>query len=359
MMGVVTLKNRSLFIRSLAMLMIMLGSLVAPLTVKAASQNSNPDMAYSVKANIPDSQVDKKLTYFDLQLKPGQQQDISLHLENSGKATATYDVKAIHASTNKNGVIDYSNDKIKDDKSFNGDWKKIVSPSVQKVTLNAGQSTNVKFHIAMPAEEFKGIMLGGFHVQKEVNDKNDSQKGVMIRNRFAYIVGLSLQNNDLAVIPNLKLHKVQPALDNSYTTITANLQNPTSTIIHKFNVTAKIYKKGSSKVLYTATRKNMGMAPNSNFDFPISLNNDPIKPGKYTAKIHATSEGTKYVWNLGGDFEIKADKAKKLNKDAVVLNKDYTWLIILAVIIAIILIAVIIWLIVALKRKKKNDDEEE
>ncbi|GKQ43300.1 cell surface protein [Companilactobacillus sp. RD055328] len=351
------MKKKNLFTWALAVTMLMIGSLVTP-TVSAADANSNPDMAYSVKANIPDNQVDKKLTYFDLQLNPGQQQDISISLTNSSKETSTFNVNAIHASTNKNGVIDYSNAKVKKDKSFKYDWNKIITNPKQTVTLAPGETKNVTFHIVMPEKGYKGIILGGFHIQKQVADNRASEKGVMIRNRFAYIIGLSLQNESTAVIPDLKLNKVKPTLDNSYTTITANLQNPTKTIIHKFNVTAKIYKKGSNQVLYTTTKKDMGMAPNSNFDFPIDLNHDPIKPGKYTAKIHATSEGKKYVWNLGGDFEIKADKADKLNKDAVVLNKDWTWLWILLGVIALILVGVIVWLIMALKKRNKDDEDK-
>lgn len=350
------MKKKNLFTWVLAITMLMIGSLITP-AVSAESTSSNPDMAYSVKANIPNSQVDKKLTYFDLQLTPGEQQDISISLTNSSKETSTFNVNAIHASTNKNGVIDYSNDKLKKDKSFKYDWKKIITNAKQQVTLKGGETKNVTFHISMPRKEYKGIILGGFHIQKQVADNRASEKGVMIRNRFAYIIGLSLQNSPTAVTPDLKLHKVKPVLDNSYTTITANLQNPTSTIIHKFNVTAKIYKKGSKEVLYTTTKKDMGMAPNSNFNFPIDLNHDPIKPGKYTAKIHATSEGNKYVWDLGGDFEIKDNDAKKLNDGAVVLNKDWTWLWILLGVIALILVGVIIWLIMMLKKRKDEDEK--
>lgn len=38
---------------------------------------------YSVKANIPENQINKNLTYFDLRINPGSQQTISLTVQNT------------------------------------------------------------------------------------------------------------------------------------------------------------------------------------------------------------------------------------------------------------------------------------
>jgi hypothetical protein len=40
-------------------------------------------MEYSVKANIPKNQINKKLTYFDLKMAPGSKQTISLTVKNT------------------------------------------------------------------------------------------------------------------------------------------------------------------------------------------------------------------------------------------------------------------------------------
>lgn len=47
-------------------------------------------MAYSIKANIPENQIDKSKTYFDLKRIPGQKQDVSMTVSNSSKKNDYY-----------------------------------------------------------------------------------------------------------------------------------------------------------------------------------------------------------------------------------------------------------------------------
>ncbi|ALS36941.1 hypothetical protein ATZ35_07140 [Enterococcus rotai] len=47
-------------------------------------------MAYSIKANIPENQIDKSKTYFDLKRTPGQKQDVSMTVSNSSKKNNDY-----------------------------------------------------------------------------------------------------------------------------------------------------------------------------------------------------------------------------------------------------------------------------
>ena len=72
-----------------------------PMTGEAAET-----MAYSVKANIPENQINKTLTYFDLKMEPNQRQDITLTVSNSSDEKATILISPNVAMTNQNGVID-------------------------------------------------------------------------------------------------------------------------------------------------------------------------------------------------------------------------------------------------------------
>ncbi|MFQ6322510.1 WxL protein host-binding domain-containing protein [Lactococcus garvieae] len=72
------------------------------------------------------------------------------------------------------------------------------------------------------------------------------------------------------------------------------------------------------EVLYSETKEGLRMAPNSNFDYAVSLGKKPFKPGKYTFKGVAQSGDKK--WNFEKDFEIKG------NKESVSVEKDNTWL---------------------------------
>ena len=62
-------KGESIKMRKLYSLIVILliGSLISPIIGRAEGS-----MAYSAKANIPENQINKTLTYFDLKMEPGQ-----------------------------------------------------------------------------------------------------------------------------------------------------------------------------------------------------------------------------------------------------------------------------------------------
>ena len=64
----------------------------------------------------------------------------------------------------------------------------------------------------MPEEVFDGIILGGFHIF-QVNVDESEQTG-MIKNRFAFVIGVKLRITDIEIQPDLTLNEVQPALIN-------------------------------------------------------------------------------------------------------------------------------------------------
>lgn len=177
---------------------------------------------------------------------------------------------------------------------------------------------------------------------------------MQIKNRYAYVVGVQLSENDTVVEPDMKLHAIKPQQINYRNVVTANLQNPEATMIKPLMIDAKIYKSGDDQVLHQAKRDNLRMAPNSNFNYAIDWENQPLKAGKYRLKMVATS-GDK-TWKWDEEFTIKGDDAKKLNDTAVELEKDYTWWYIAGgALVLILLVLLAFWLG---KRSKKDKDED-
>ena len=95
----------------------------------------------------------------------------------------------------------------------------------------------------------------------------------------------------------------------------------------------------------------MQVAPNSNFNYPIQLEGNPLEAGDYTATITAESKGEKWTWTK--DFTIKADTAKKYNQSEVSIKKDYTWYYVLGGIL-FILIAIFFYFLGRRKSKKEE-----
>ena len=71
------------------------------------------EINFSVNTVIPDNQIDKAKTYFNLNMSPNQQQDITTTLKNDTKKDVTINVAVNSAKTNANGVIDYGKNKHK------------------------------------------------------------------------------------------------------------------------------------------------------------------------------------------------------------------------------------------------------
>ncbi|MCT0448490.1 DUF3324 domain-containing protein, partial [Lactococcus lactis] len=103
-------------------------------------------------------------------------------------------------------------------------------------------------------------------------------------------------------------------------------------------------------------RQGLKMAPNSNFDYAISLGDKPFKPGKYTFKGIAKSE--RKQWNFEKDFEIKGKAAKSFNKKSVSIKKDHTWIYFLLG--GLLLISLLIIILILLKKLNslKNNVKE-
>ncbi len=345
-------KGESVKMRKLYALIVILliGSLISPIIGQAEGS-----MAYSAKANIPENQINKTLTYFDLKMEPGQEQEISLTVSNSSDKQTTIILSPNSATTNQNGVIDYGQNKGKVDSTLKIPLSSVISKE-QEVTLAPNETKQVLFTLKMPDKLFNGILLGGFYVTKkeEAEDSKEAEKNVQIKNNYSYVIGIQLRETLEEVKPQLKMNQIKPALLNYRTAVTVNLQNTEATIIKEFDVHAKVRKKGNGTVLHEATKTDMSMAPNSNFDFPISWDNQSLEPGTYTLEM--TAKSGENQWTFEEDFTISAKESKTLNTDAVELEKKApNWtLIILSVIGAMtLLIGGMLYLIYKHKKKKE------
>lgn len=308
------------------------------------------DMAYSVKANLPENQRNNEHTYFDLFMQPKQKQTISITFENHSENPIELEVNYESAQTNDNGVIDYKGTKEKKDSSLAYDLKELITGD-QTVKLNSKEKKEVPYTITMPEHKFEGILLGGFHIHKKDKEASTNQK-VQIKNDYSYVIGLQLTETEQKVTPELKLNTVEPGLDNYRTTLFANLQNTAATMITDMTVTAEVYKENGTEVLHKTVKNNQSMAPNSNYDFPISWDNQAFQPGKYRLKLNAVDKvGHKWLFNK--EFEIK-DNVKKYNEEAVNI-KDQTnkndYVIYVLAYVLIFTVGIIIYLLCKINRK--------
>src|SRR5574337_20899 len=119
---------------------------------------------FSVNTIIPENQIDKSKTYFNLKMGPDQRQFITTTLKNGTEKAVTVEVSINSAKTNVNGLIEYGNNTIKKDASLAYPLDTLMTGPTS-VVIPAHESKDAIFQITMPSQLFDGIILGGLTFQ--------------------------------------------------------------------------------------------------------------------------------------------------------------------------------------------------
>ncbi|RYL94084.1 DUF916 and DUF3324 domain-containing protein [Sporolactobacillus sp. THM19-2] len=304
---------------------------------------------FSVTAIIPNNQIDKRQTYFDLRMVPKQTQTIQVRIDNISDQKITVIPSIINATTTLYGDINYTDKHAKMDESMKFPLTSIVK-QVRPVTLNGRESRLLPLKLVMPEEKQNGVILGSIHFIEKNNSTVETQKhpAVLVQNQYAYVIGLKLTEGT-AVQPDLHFNSIKKQTLNNQKIVSVNIQNSRPVIVHDLSVKTRLMKAGSEKILQSSIRKNMRMAPNSNFDLPIIRNLASLHPGKYV--VHLSAEANGQSWKADRTFVIKGDEAApphRLSPGA----PFYKWL---GGAVFIVCIAVIFYLLGKRQRKSKRE----
>ncbi|GCF93109.1 cell surface protein [Enterococcus florum] len=323
---------------------IVLAFLTTPTMARAASTG------FALSAKLPENQISAN-TFFDLKVVPEQREALTLVVKNLEDQPVTLEVSPNPAFTNNNGVIEYSQYDYPKDSSAQYTLPELFSEP-QEVSLAANEEKEVTFQLTVPKTPFNGTILGGIYALRKADEKDRNAPAIRINNQFAMVLGVALtEDPSQTILPQLRLNAVQAGVVNARTSVTANLQNSQPQGFSSMSVEAKIYQKGSKTVYRKSKKKDLEMAPNSNFDFAIDWQDQPIEAGKYQLTLIAKS-GTER-WQFTRDFSVTAQNAKKVNEEALNLKKPSFnwWLLLLALLLLLIL------LLLAYKLGKRKQTE--
>lgn len=312
------------------------------------------EMNFSVTAIIPENQIDKNQTYFDLMMEPGKKQKVQVKLKNDTNREVVVETYTNTAVTNSNGITDYSTTNSKLDFTLKVPFSQIAK--VEKETKVPSNSTIIlEVEIEMPKDPFDGVILGGLYFkEKDTIREKGKSNNVQIENKYAYVVGVMLREKNINIKPDLKLNEVKPGQVNARNVITANLQNTKAALLKELSVDAKVYRENGDNILHETKKENLRMAPNSNFDYAISWDNKALEPGMYRLEMKATDGDQKWEWTK--KFTIEGKEAQKLNDTAVEAKKDYTlYYIIGGIVLLIALLLLVFWLGRCSKKETEKD----
>ncbi|MGM0252493.1 MULTISPECIES: DUF916 and DUF3324 domain-containing protein [Enterococcus] len=333
-------------------LLIMLAFLFSPILVSAEE-----NLSFYVTPEFPESQVEGSGRYFDLNSEPRSTEELTLKIQNANDQAKTIEITAHTAFTNVQGVVEYGKDAEKADPTLPYSLADLIEPPVP-IELAGNETKTVKVTLNMPKEAFSGFLAGGLRiaeVKEKPQETETSGEGVAIKNEFAYVVGVVVSNDRSAVKPDLDLLDVFADQLNYRNVISANLQNFTPTFVNHLEVEATVQKEGENDILYRAKQEQMQMAPNSNFNFPISLEGDRFRSGDYVLKMTARSGEEEWQWER--KFTIEADTARALNQQDVTIDTSINWWLVAAVILILFLLLIIVWLLIKKQRAKNKEDQ--
>ncbi|MFK4566932.1 hypothetical protein ABH902_001508 [Enterococcus sp. UD-01] len=278
------------------------------------------EMSFTVKAILPENQRSQEVSYYDLRVTPGQKQTLQLELSNDTDEDIVVKASANAAITNDNGIVDYSYNKTKKDSSALYTFNELAKLP-EEITLPKHSKRTVDCVVTLPEKAFDGYILGGMYFeQKGVEEAAKSNESMAIGNRFSYVVGVLLSENDREVKPELALNKVSPDQKNGNNVVLMNLQNKQPALIKKLQVDAKLYYEKEKKPRYENHQTALTMAPNTNFDYKIDLNEQPFVPGNYTVKVTVNDGFRDWQWEKA--FTIEEKEAKSYNATAVNLPPE-------------------------------------
>lgn len=345
---------------------ILLAGLASVMFFVGMAQVTHADgLNFTVETAIPNNQIGDERSYYNLLIQPDQQQTLQVKLVNKTAKPVNVAASTHTAITNENGVVDYANKTQKHDKSMQFSMQDYVTMPKQ-VTIAAHAEVIVPVKVHMPAGKLKGVMVGGL-VFKQVSDEDaQSQSGMTIVNQFAYTVVLMMRQSTKIIAPDLKLSNVTVTQLNLHNALNLNLRNPQPGFLNHLTLESKITKRGSDKVVYTSNAKDLQMAPNTKFAFPVRLGTGKFVAGDYTAHIvayalpakdgqYTDASGQRFTrkWDFDKDFTIERDTAEKLNKRAVKESTWAWWVIALIIAASLLLVGFVVVLVLLLRSKKQ------
>lgn len=227
----------------------------------------------------------------------------------------------------------------------------------KSISVPANSSKEVSVQINAPAGNFSGELLGGIFVVENNQVNSKVSKGVTLKNQYEYVIGLQLQQNTDAVKPDLKFVKAYQTTDNyNRVIIYGEMDNDVPTLEKNVSVNAKITPENSSKVVLKNSKKNMSIAPDSYFNYPVDVNtlkgnskDNRLKPGTYTMYLNVKANNGKNLWNLKRNFTITSSQNRKVNKAVPKHSKDI-WIILGGILI----LAIVAGSVIFIYRKNKR-----
>lgn len=342
------MKNK--LVSSILFVAILCSLVYIPKEVFAEETNMSPN--FTVNANLPDNQLEDATGYFHLSMQGGQEQQLTVSVSNTTDTVISVSPSLATATTNSNGVINYKDTgKTKDD-SLRIDFESISSLDSENIELQPFETKELTIDVKIPETEVEGQILGGISFEEDLSDE-PKESSAMVVNRFSYNIAVMIEVGNKMPENELQLNEVFAAQRSGFNFIEVNLQNTAEKMVSSLAVEASIYQIDKEEPIYISNRTGLKMAPNSNFNYGIDLQQTAIKAGDYKIKLSIIADDKTYEFVK--DFTITSEEAENLNESAVLIETptNYTIVYIISTIVFLVVFSGIVFLVYKRSHSKK------
>lgn len=308
------------------------GISLIPVTHAHATES---EFKVSIDTILPENQVTPNVKYFDLKMKPSDEQKIVVRLTNHTSEEMNLKVTYNEAKTTSQGIIEYSKNKELKMNSPSDILFTNIIEGPEKVSLKPNEVKDINFTLKVPEREFDGFILGGIEFIEEVETSNDNSA---LKTQRSYLVGVKLRETDKKLPIELELNQTIVGTKNYKNAILISLSNQNANFIEGISIHGTITKKGDSTILVENNISQARIAPYSTIETPVYLDQMLLDPGKYELKL-TVKDQKKIVEEWNQEFKVTKKEAEllKSNQDPFEEYKDYNllWLIILLFIVGL------------------------
>lgn len=292
-------------------------------------------------------QVDQTKNYFDLNLPSNQPITLSVQIHNLVDYPINLSISANQATTNLNGVVEYSPSTNELSKGVPLKLSESVTVLQPKITIPAKDTIQTTFLVNLPNNQFAGVLAGGLTFL-DTTSKNQTTDEAF-NNRFAYTIALlihgilPIQENKIA-IQSPKMTSV-----NHKKALLVTLENQRANYVNQMKVKVTVYNSKRQKVA-NFSKNHIQMAPNSLGKLPFFLDDWSLKPDKYQVKIAVLTKQNN--WSEIKWLQIKPNQLPSLPRKSI----SYSETQVLKIVISVLLICIFILVVVIfylVKRKKR------
>lgn len=313
---------------------------------------------FSVRAELPANQVDQSVSYFDLRMATGQQQELTVTVSNTGGKDIEVGVEAASASTNANGLIDYTTPDVRDE-SLKVPFSDVARVETPTLRVPAGGASSARVLLTMPEKPYDGTVLGGLSFTKAKQGADDAEdaattaSGVMIENEYRYVIGAKLTESDVAVTSDFEALGATPELSGARPGVTHSIRNSQAAIAKDATLDVSVWSDKEQKVVKTAHADGVSVAPNSVLPYFVPWDG-PIAPGTYTS--HVTLRLGDGAWDFDMPFRVDGSSpvAAGMETGPVDWHVGIPWWAILLIVLLVLLIILAIVSIVLRVRRGKT-----